>query len=369
VSPRIRLLACVLLATQAACAQNVRIGVLGLFRPHQITLKTAPGQALIIQMKIVEGEEKSFALERSSGRDTAEMTVSGDGLILKSCNQSLRIFELHASSRSNGAAGFELAIPGKISRRYHGVLEVKAVAGILVPVVQMDMETAVASVVQAESAPDTPLEALRAQAVATRSYFVASRGRHHDFDFCDTTHCQFLREPPPSESNASRATVATRGLVLAYHDRAVAAMFTRSCGGRTRTPQEVGLSSHGYPYFSAVCEFCVRHPSHWVRHLAQADVTDTDIDLREHEEAFRLDIDRRLGWDAVPSNNFIAHRDVKGVVLEGAGEGHGIGLCQAGAKAMAQAGATFREILDHYYPNTTLVNARLAAEPSNAMVR
>ena len=368
-SPRIRFLASVLLATQAACAQDVRIGVLGLFRPHEITLKTAPGQALIIQTKTVQGGEKSFILERSSGRGTADITATGDGLIVQSGNQSLRISELRASSHGSGATDFFLAIPGKISRRYHGVLEVRAVAGILVPVVQMELETAVASVVQAESAPDAPLEAMQAQAVATRSYLVASRGRHRDFDFCDTTHCQFLREPPSPESNASRATVATRGLVLAYRDHPVAAMFTRSCGGRTRTPQEVGLSSHGYPYFSAVCEFCVRHPSHWVRHLAQADVTDTDIDLREHEEAFRLDIDRRLGWDAVPSNNFIAHRDVKGVVLEGAGEGHGIGLCQAGAKAMAQAGATFREILDHYYPNTTLVNARLAAEPSNAMVR
>jgi stage II sporulation protein D len=69
-----------------------------------------------------------------------------------------------------------------------------------------------------------------------------------------------------------------------------------------------------------------------------------------------LDIGRRLGWDAVPSNNFTAHSDAKGLVLEGNGEGHGIGLCQAGARAIAQSGATFREILDHYYPNTTLAN-------------
>jgi Vault protein inter-alpha-trypsin domain len=161
------------------------------------------------------------------------------------------------------------------------------------------------------------------------------------------------REPPPPESNATRATVATRGLVLAYQDHAVAAMFTRSCGGRTRTPQEVRLPGDGYPYFSAVCAYCLRHPSRWVRRLSQADAT--NIDLREHGEASRPDIDRRLGWDTIPSNNFIVHSDSKGLVLEGTGEGHGIGLCQAGAKAMAQSGATFREILDHYYPNTTLV--------------
>src|ERR1039458_7897639 len=41
-----------------------------------------------------------------------------------------------------------------------------------------------------------PSEALKALAVAARSYFVAGKGRHRDFDFCDTTHCQFLREAP-----------------------------------------------------------------------------------------------------------------------------------------------------------------------------
>ena len=70
-SLRIRSLAYVLLATQAASAQDVRIGVLGLFRPHEITVKTAPGQALIIQTKTVQGGETSFTLERSSGRGTA----------------------------------------------------------------------------------------------------------------------------------------------------------------------------------------------------------------------------------------------------------------------------------------------------------
>jgi peptidoglycan hydrolase-like amidase len=351
VSLRAKLLAFALLTSHAVCAQDVRIGVLGLFRPHQITLKAMPGQALIIRAKTVSAREELFALERSSGADTVEITASGDGLLLRSGNRPLRVSAVHASSRSDGVAEFMLTIPGKISRQYSGVLEVKAVAGILVPIVHMDLETAVASVVQSESAPDTPLAGLQAQAVATRSYFVAARGRHHDFDFCDTTHCQFLREPPLPDSNASRATAATRGLVLDYQDKVVVAMFTRSCGGHTRTPQEVGLSSSGYPYFSAVCDYCLRHPSHWDRRVSQAEGNE----LREHGEASRLEIDRRLGWDAVPSNNFVAHSDAKGVVLEGTGEGHGIGLCQAGAKAMAQSGATFREILDHYYPNTTLV--------------
>ena len=353
-SSRLRVLA-LLLATQAACAQDVRIGVLGLFHPRQLTVQAAPAQALV-----VHAGTETFVLERSSGQYTARITISGGDLIIRTGKQSIQASTLRASSRTDYAADFVLAVPGKISRRYRGVLEVKAVASALVPVVQMDLETAVASVVQAESAPGTPLEALKAQAVASRSYFTAARGRHREFDFCDTTHCQFLRAPPPTDSDASRAAKATRGLVLAYRDQAVAAMFTRSCGGRTRTPQEVGLSSHAYPYFPVSCDYCQRHPSRWIRRVSPAEAGE----LRERGEASRLALDRRLGWDAVPSNNFIPHDDGQGVVLEGRGEGHGIGLCQAGARAMAEAGATFREILEHYYPNTVLMNRSVQIDSS-----
>jgi hypothetical protein len=349
------LFACALLATQSVAAQNVRIGVLGLFRPREITLQAAPGQALIVHALNIHAGNKDFVLERSSGEDAARLSVDGNTLVLQVGNQSFQASALRASSRSDSAVDFELGVPAKIRRRYRGVLEVKAVAGILVPVIQMDLETAVASVVQAESAPGTPLEALKAQAIATRSYFLAAPRRHHDFDFCDTTHCQFLRQPLPANSDAFRAVLATRGLALVYREHTVAAMFTRSCGGRTRTPQEVGLSNNEYPYFSAVCDYCVRHPKRWVRRVTQADAAD----LQERGEASRLNMDRRLGWDAVPSNSFTSRSDARGVVLEGTGEGHGVGLCQAGAKAMAEAGSTFREILDHYYPNTTLMESRV----------
>ncbi len=114
----------------------------------------------------------------------------------------------------------------------------------------------------------------------------------------------------------------------------------------------MGLSSHTYPYFSVVCEYCLRHPSNWVRRVSTVEAAE----LREHGEGSRLAVDRRLGWDAVPSNNFSARRDSQGVILEGRGEGHGIGPLPAGARAMARAGANFREILDHYYPNTVLVD-------------
>ena len=177
----------------------------------------------------------------------------------------MHAFSLTVTGRANEPVEFVLAVPGKIERHYHGTLGIKESAGSLIAIVDMDREIAVASVVAAESGPDTPIEALKAQAVAARSYFLAGRGRHADFDFCDTTHCQFLREPPPVQSLAAKAVLATRNLVLAYDAHPFAAMYTRSCGGKTHTPSELGLPSNTYPYFSVDCKYCRRTSSALVK--------------------------------------------------------------------------------------------------------
>ena len=331
---------------RAVLARQVQVGVLGLFHPHEIVLSTAPGEALVIT-----AGEGVLVLEPNTAAESARIQVSRDALVVECRGQFVHAAEIVAVGRDYRPTRFALRIPGKISRAYEGILRVRAVHGEVVPIVAMDFETAVASVVAAELTQDTPLEDLKAQAVVTRSYYVAGRGRHHDFDFCDTTHCQFLREFPGSESPAGLAARATRGLVIAFEDKPVAAMFTRSCGGRTRTPAEVGVSSGNYPYYSVGCDFCYRSPARWTRKISEQDVAR----LLGKGEAGRLAVDRRLGWNTVPSNNFRIRRADGAVILEGTGQGHGIGLCQRGARAMAESGATFREILGHYFPNTTLV--------------
>lgn len=335
----------------AAIAQEVQIGVLGLFHPRQITLSIAQTEALVIK-----GDENVFVLEPGSDTSSARIGISGDALLIEFGGHIVRAAEIHAAGRNGHSAAFTLAVPGRITRQYRGTLTVKATDGIVVPIVTMDLETAVASVVQAESAPDAPLEALKAQAIVTRSYFVAGKGRHHQFDFCDLTHCQFLREPPNPESPAAVASAATRGLVILFEGKPIAAMFTRSCGGHTRVPAEIGMPSNGYPYFPIVCDYCYKHPSRWTRRISRRDAER----LLGKGEAGRLAIDRRLGWNAVPSNNFTARKDGGEVELIGAGQGHGVGLCQRGARAMAEGGAGFREIISHYFPNTALSSVRVS---------
>jgi stage II sporulation protein D len=333
----------------AACvpsvAQNVRIGVLGLFHPREIVIRAAPDSAVVVR-----ADGRSVVLEKSSGIDEINVDLDDNALIAYASDGAIRARSLSVAARDKGPADFFLSVPGKITRRYHGTLELTPFSGSVVILVTMDLETAVASIVAAESDPDTPLEALKAQAIATRSYLVAAKGRHHGFDFCDTTHCQFLRTPPDPHSLPANAASATRGLVLAYNAQPFAAMYTRSCSGRTRTPAEVGLPAGPYPYYSVECKYCREHPSAWESRVTSQEAGQ----LRASSESARLEIDRLRGWSTVPSNSYTVKRAGNRTLLEGTGEGHGIGLCQSGAAGMAKEGATFTQILAHYYPNASV---------------
>jgi peptidoglycan hydrolase-like amidase len=334
-----------LCAVPGAFAQTVKIGVLGLYHPREITLSAAKEEAIV-----VTAGETVIVLDPGAHTRIARIQVAADGLLLEFGGQLVHANEILAGGRNTRSASFLLGIPGGITRKYQGTLDIKAIGGTVVPIVTMDLETAVASVVAAETASDTSQEALKAQAVAARSYFVAGKGRHHDFDFCDLAHCQILREPPSLESPGSVAALATRGLVIAFDGKPITAMFTRSCGGHTRTPAELGISFNSYPYYSVVCDACYKSPTRWTRRISEQDAAR----LLGKGEAGRLAVDRRLGWNTVPSNNFTVRKGDGEIILEGTGQGPGIGLCQRGAKAMAKGGANFREIISHYFPNTVL---------------
>lgn len=337
-----------------AAAQTVRIGVFGLLKPRRLTVSAVEGSALV-----ATAGQGTLTLDPSSGRSVLNLSASGSQLFVTSPEVSAPVSRLRAGARDGRAGEFILAVPGKLQRRFFGVLHVTAAEGVLTAVVEMDLELAVASAVQAESPPGAPLEALKAQAVATRSYFVAGSGGHAGFDFCDTTHCQFLRAPPPSDAPAAIATLATRGLVLAFHDRSFPALYSASCGGHTRTLADAGLRVRDYPYYSVACEYCREHPGRWSARLAPADAAA----LFRRAETERLRLARRLGWSTVRSNEYLISSHQGYAAITGVGAGHGIGLCQRGAAALAGAGAGFREILAHYYPNSSIVtveNTRLA---------
>jgi peptidoglycan hydrolase-like amidase len=328
------------LAPCAAAARELRIGVFGLFHPKRLVISSLPAQTVIL----TAGTHQIVLSD--CGR--AFLDLEGNQVRVRINDENLVASEAHVADRMGRASDFLLSVPGKVTRCFRGRLAVECQIDELVAVVEMDLETAVASAVAAESVPGAPLEALKAQAVATRSYYLASRSRHGQIDFCDTTHCQFLREAPSPHSLAAQATAATRGLVLFYEGMPVPALFTGSCGGRTRTLAEIGLAPALYPYFSVPCSYCLRYAPHWSAQLEAEEAAE----LTSHSEASRLRLGRILGWDVVPGNNYELQREDDVVVVEGRGKGHGVGLCQLGAAWMAEQGYGFREILAHYYPNT-----------------
>ena len=284
-----RVVLCFALVAVPCFPQTVRIGVFGLFHPVRLRLAAVRGGAAE-----VHAGEANFVLRDG---ETAAVAFKDGEVECRWRGGAVSSRTVTASARDSGLI---LSVPGKIQRQFRGRLEIGASKGALRPVVVTDLEVAVASVVAAESPPGALIEALKAQAIVARSFYVAAHRRHAAFDFCDTTHCQFLRAPPRASQAPARATLATRGLVLAWHGAPVAALYSARCGGRTRTPNRAEPGD--YPYFEVACSCCARGP----------------------------------------------HR--------GVAAGHGIGLCQTGAASMAAAGADFRSILEHYYPNTVLAS-------------
>ena len=261
----------------------VSIAVFGLFHPSELWVRPATSQPVR-----VESASNTLTLE---GNRIAKFHLGQTALVRASCE-------------------FQLSIPGKIDRRFRGVLHITPAARELIAVIDMNLEDAVASVIAPESVPGAGLEALKAQAVVARSFYVASQARHQAFDFCDTTHCQFLRAIPAPGTQALRAAEETRGLILTYQDQPFAAFYSAACGGHTRALKRSALErSAGYPYFAVDCAYCQRHPTEPVR-------------------------------------------------------GHRLGMCQSGAAGMAAEGASFRAILNRYYPATMLVESAASTRTS-----
>lgn len=327
-----RLLVALLALAGAAPAEPVRIGVLGLFHPTELELS---------------GE---FTLRLDGNPVSAAGPVR---LVLDQGSVLVRSGQSEGRGAAVEASGvFLLAVPQKLNRRYRGELRVEPAGEELLAVVSMELETAVQAVLDKEGAQQQPA-ALEAQAIVSRS-FLAAGGRHDRFDFCDTTHCQWLGEIPPEDTNLAQAARRTEGLALHAGEGVVQALFTSRCGGRTHTLREIGLQPENYPFYSVECEACRRSPKRWERDLAAADAS--EILERPGLESSRLAVVRRLGWSALPGNNYTFTRSGERLLIEGVGEGHGAGLCQTGSEAMAARGAAALEILRHYFPNTRTVS-------------
>ena len=263
----------------------------------------------------------------------------------------------------------------------------------------VSLEEYVLGVVAAEGSIEDKLEALKALAVVSRTYALKNLQRHasEGYDFCDTTHCQRYLFTVADERNHARfknllkrAVTETAGETLRDEAGQIAdAYFHAACGGMTANLETLWGAAAPVYLKGVEDESCVGKASHpWVNvipaeKLARALQGDTlsDVGARldsiavtsrdqtgrveflviEGEQRriirgwdFKMIVGRALGWNILKSSSFDVTRSGESFVFRGKGFGHGLGLCQEGAHAMAGKGASYRQILSHYFPGTNL---------------
>ncbi len=266
---------------------------------------------------------------------------------------------------------------------------------------EIDMESYLSTLLAKEMNSKWPVEALKAQAVAARTYALHKiyskevsklHGSEVPFDLESSEKHQvsggFLDETP----NTRAAAMGTAGEVL-VNDRGELSpvFFHAKCGGHTRLPEQVWQNSvHGYQ--AVEDPYCNDHgkPSwrteisterlekfvNWSKdkgyfHPKRAPRAGEGIKVQDDRwSTNRLRVSygdttalmeksvfrRYFGRSELRSNNFhIRYAATGDIVLEGNGHGHGVGLCQMGALEMATRGFNHKQILAHYFPKMKLV--------------
>lgn len=288
------------------------------------------------------------------------------------------------------------------NRPVWGMLDVGVERGALRAVATLDLETYLLGVVGSEMGAAFPIESLKAQAVAARSYALARAAPDQHRPLAPTVADQVFRPADRIPASILRAVDETRGEILGSRSDPVKAYFHSTCGGATRdAAPDFDPSS---PIRGTRCHWC-RHSRlySWVRSYALRDVThalegagvrldglvrairvvETDasgrvrvvaIDDRRRTtklsgDRFRSAMNRAVGRDR--SRRLLSTRltvqptpDRTGLAIKGHGWGHGVGMCQIGAAGLARTGADYRRILATYYPALPLTIAWGDAVPT-----
>lgn len=297
-----------------------------------------------------------------------------------------------------------VAVNGRV---YRGVVDVYQRNGALYVVNRLSIDAYLQGVVSAEMGRRAADEvtALAAQAIVSRTYALANRGRYTSLgydlaaDVSDQAYGGVLAE----QAQGIQAVQATRGLVLTSRGALVRAFFHSTCGFATASPEEAFRSISQQPYLRTVSDrrpggghYCDLSPRfrwrvEWdlptltgilrrtvpatlgvsadqvdtVRGLRVAHtgpsgrVTELRIQVGKGEiPVFGPDIRgvlRQPAGDPLGSTAFqLSTRADGGIVVAGAGWGHGVGMCQWGAVGRAKAGQNYRTILTTYFPGATV---------------
>ncbi len=248
----------------------------------------------------------------------------------------------------------------------------------------LELETYVVGIVSSELPTGWPLAAYQAQAIAARTFALWQKYRRLDLPYhmeasvLDQVYGGVERE----HALAIDATVSTRGLVMTYQHRVVQAYFHASCGDHTESARDGWGTALAY-LPGSVCGACnAANRSRWSASIKRAavdkalasvlgePVTTLSIVARtatgrarfvevvgaHHKKTITgADLRRLLGATKLWSTS-IDRLEFDGdhLVVTGKGAGHGVGLCQWGARGRALKNDSYAQILQRYYPGVAL---------------
>lgn len=274
--------------------------------------------------------------------------------------------------------------------RVGGVVHVLRKGRGLMVVNVVDLEDYVEGVVPHEMNSAWHPEALKGQAVLARTYGVYQRmvNPAREFDVFATVQDQVYRGRQGVDQRVRQAVGETRGLILTYRNAPVLSAFFSTAAGVTEDAMTVWSKDLPYLKGGVDCPFDAGSPHYQWR--ATFKLQDFEQALRRlgfpvgtiatfaplsYSRAGRVarvrvlhsdgelilrgeDIRKAVGYSLVPSTQFDIEAIGREVVMSGRGAGHGVGLCQWGAKELAALGYPYPSILNYYFPGTELKTMR-----------
>ena len=275
-------------------------------------------------------------------------------------------------------------------RLYKGTLRVVKTKGQkLIAVNMVNLEDYIKGVLYHEVSHRWPLEAIKAQAIASRTYafYQINENSHRHYHLYSDISSQVYNGVYAERYRTNQAVDQTRGKVLLWKDKPVPAFFHSTCGGHTESSSNLWkvdlppLSGSecryckNSPHFSwsydmelGVLEESLRSAGYMVDSVYSVKISGRNQSGRvdkviiqgcnSSENIKAKDLRGLIGPLLLKSTNFdVAIKDDK-VYFKGKGWGHGVGMCQWGAFSMAKKKKTAEDILLYYYPGAKMVTLK-----------
>lgn len=362
-----------------------------------IALMIAGGSSLFVALPAQAALELRVAIEQDAsqvnlGTSTSGRLLDGRGEVIaqipaggsflaKADNGSVKIHQWQDNQFWIEPTGDGIVYIG--DKWYRGRTRVVAQPGGLTAVNYVDLEHYLYSVVGGEMPTQWPLESLKAQAVAARSYVLYRRDRNQGtiFDVGDTTAWQVYRGLEEEASSTLAAVDATQGQVMTHNNRIIEAVFHSSSGGHTENVEDIWSSA--IPYLRGVVDFDQAAPVYqWNKQVSASDLKQTvsgvgnifaftPVETTPRGRVVKMQVTGDQGTKLVDGSALRSSLGLRSTLFAiapeggevsapstfsvyGRGFGHGVGMSQWGAYGMANEGYGYHQILGHFYQGTSL---------------